>query len=94
MSAFSPDETAACRHLVELALAEDLGPTGDRTSLATIPEGKNAAAAFVARSPGVLAGLPAAAMVCRMVDPALGFAVQVNDGSCLEHRKTIATVSG
>ena len=29
-----------------------------------------------------------------MVDPALGFAVQVNDGSCLERGKTIATVSG
>jgi nicotinate-nucleotide pyrophosphorylase (carboxylating) len=94
MSSFSPEESVACRHLVELALAEDLGPTGDRTSLATIPESKTATAAFVARAPGVLAGLPAAAMVCRMVDPALAFAVLVEDGARLERGTTIATVSG
>ena len=44
-------------------LAEDLGDTGDRTSLATIPADKTARAAFIARSPGVIAGLPAAEMV-------------------------------
>jgi nicotinate-nucleotide pyrophosphorylase (carboxylating) len=64
---FSSAETAACRRLVELALAEDLGDAGDRTSLATIPADKSARAAFVARSPGVIAGLPAAAMVCDAV---------------------------
>ncbi len=37
MSAFTPDEAAACRRLIELALAEDLGTTGDRTSLAHDP---------------------------------------------------------
>ena len=70
MSAFTTDEAAACRRLIELALAEDLGTTGDRTSLATIPAGVQATAAFVARSPGVLAGLPAATLVCHAVDPA------------------------
>jgi nicotinate-nucleotide pyrophosphorylase (carboxylating) len=94
MSAFSPDETAASRRLIELALAEDLGPTGDRTGLATIPAGATAAAAFVARSPGVLAGLPAAAMVCHAVDPTLTFTVNIDDGSALEYRATIATVTG
>jgi nicotinate-nucleotide pyrophosphorylase (carboxylating) len=94
MSAFSPEEAAACRRLVELALAEDLGPGGDRTSLATIGPAATAAAAFVARSAGVVAGLPAAAMVVQAVDPALTFTAAVEDGSAATKSTTLATVSG
>ena len=54
MSTFTPAEAAACGRLVELALAEDLGNAGDRTSVATIPEGATGKAAFVARTAGVL----------------------------------------
>ncbi|GIW84923.1 MAG: hypothetical protein KatS3mg107_0583 [Gemmataceae bacterium] len=49
-------ETLACRRLVELALAEDIGPAGDRTSLALIDPEVEATAAFVARRAGVVAG--------------------------------------
>jgi nicotinate-nucleotide pyrophosphorylase (carboxylating) len=94
MSTFSPDEAAACRTLVKLALEEDLGPSGDRTSLATIPADARSTAAFVARSPGVLAGLPAAEIVAHTVDPALAFNVIVFDGSPLERGMTLATLSG
>jgi nicotinate-nucleotide pyrophosphorylase (carboxylating) len=88
MSTFSPDEAAACRRLIDLALTEDLGPTGDRTSLATIPATAVGRAAFVVRRPGVVAGVPAAAMVCAAVDPALAFTAEAADG------KRIATVTG
>ncbi|MCE9568177.1 MAG: carboxylating nicotinate-nucleotide diphosphorylase [Planctomycetes bacterium] len=94
MSTFSPDEAAACRRLIDLALAEDLGSTGDRTSLATIPESTTSTAAFVARSVGVVAGLPAAAMVCAAVDPSLGFTIAVPDGTRTERGLKLATVSG
>jgi nicotinate-nucleotide pyrophosphorylase (carboxylating) len=94
MSAFSPAEAAACRELVDLAIAEDLGTTGDRTSLATIPAATTGTAAFVARSPGVVAGLPAAEMVCQVVDPALTFTVSVPDGTEFDRRTTLATVTG
>ena len=94
MSAFSPSEAAACRAIVDLALAEDLGTAGDRTSLATIPAGTTGQAAFVARSAGVVAGLPAAAMVCQVVDPALTFTVTVLDGTEFDRETTLATVSG
>jgi nicotinate-nucleotide pyrophosphorylase (carboxylating) len=94
MSTFTPDESAACRKLIELALAEDLGPTGDRTSLATIPAATLGAAAFVARSAGVVAGLPAAAMVCHAVDPTLTFTVAVPDGSPVARGAVLASVSG
>jgi nicotinate-nucleotide pyrophosphorylase (carboxylating) len=91
---FSPAESAACRALIDLALAEDLGKTGDRTSLATIPAAATATAAFVARSEGVIAGLPAAAMVCHAVDPSLTFTVAAPDGSRCERGTTLASVAG
>ena len=64
MNGFTSDEAAACHRLVALALAEDLGTFGDRTSRALIPPEQFGEAAFVARTAGVVAGLPAAAMVC------------------------------
>ncbi len=91
---FTAAETAACSRLVELALAEDLGTTGDRTSLSTIPTDKLATAAFVARSPGVIAGLPAAALVCAAFDARLIFTPLVADGTAVTKGTRIATVSG
>jgi nicotinate-nucleotide pyrophosphorylase (carboxylating) len=66
-------EAGAADALIRLALAEDLGTTGDRTSLATIPETTQGRAAFVARSVGVVAGLPIAARVCAAVGGDLSF---------------------
>ena len=45
--------------VVRRALAEDLGRAGDVTAAACIPEGARMKAAFVARKPGVLAGIDA-----------------------------------
>ncbi len=94
MTAFTPDEASACRRLVELALAEDLGAAGDRTSLALIPADQSGRATFVARTEGVVAGLPAAAMVCASVDPALAFVPAHPDGSALIRGTVLATVAG
>lgn len=94
MNGFSPAEADACRRLVELALAEDLGPVGDRTSRALIPADRPGRAAFVARAAGVVAGLPAAALVCEAVDLRLVFTPVVADGSPLRPGTMVATVSG
>jgi nicotinate-nucleotide pyrophosphorylase (carboxylating) len=94
MTAFTPDEAAACRRLVELALAEDLGTAGDRTSVALIPADQPGAAAFVARGPGVVAGLPAAALACAAVDPALVFTPICPDGTRLTRGTILATIAG
>lgn len=94
MSFFTPAEAAACRALVALALAEDLGPTGDRTSDALIPTTQPGRAAFIARSPGVLAGLPAVELVLAAVDPALTLETHVFDGAALDRDTRIATLSG
>ena len=57
--------------LIAQALAEDLGDHGDITSIATIPSQARAVASIVARSPGVLAGLPVVERLVREFDMAL-----------------------
>jgi nicotinate-nucleotide pyrophosphorylase (carboxylating) len=94
LSPLSPAEVEAADALIRLALAEDLSATGDRTSLATIPESTTAQAAFVARAAGVVAGLPVAERVCRAVSPALVFAPAVPDGTATQRGLVLATVSG
>ena len=94
MTAFTAAEAAACRRLVDLALAEDLDGAGDRTSTALIPAGQPGRAAFVARTTGVVAGLPAAALVCAAVDEELAFTPTVADDSRVARGVVLATVTG
>ena len=93
-SQLTAPEAAAADALIRLALAEDLGDTGDRTSLATIPEATRSRAAFVVRSVGVVAGLPVAERVCRAVSADLAFEPVVPDGTATARGTVLATVSG
>ncbi|KAA5603214.1 carboxylating nicotinate-nucleotide diphosphorylase [Blastochloris sulfoviridis] len=79
---------------VRRALDEDLGRAGDITSIATIPAGTPARAAFVARKPGVVAGLPLADAAFRLLDPAVRFAAKVADGARVAPGDVLATVEG
>src|SRR5437773_9796497 len=61
---FTPEETTACRRLVEMAWEEDLGPEGvDLTTQSVIPPNLEGHAVFVARAEGMAAGLPAVELV-------------------------------
>lgn len=91
---FTAAETAACRHLIELALAEDLGTTGDLTSQAVLPADLPGQAVLVARAPGVLAGLPAVALVLSAVDARLQFQPLVEDASSVQPGQRLAVASG
>ncbi|HLW64811.1 MAG TPA: carboxylating nicotinate-nucleotide diphosphorylase [Gemmataceae bacterium] len=92
---FSPAETAACRTLVELALREDLDERGDITSQALIPPDRMDRAVFVARKPGVLAGLPAINLVLERF-PGVQLQLLRQDGDRLEpgQQGRIAIISG
>ncbi len=94
MSTLTSNEAAACRRLIDLALAEDMNTSGDRTTLATIPAEAVSKAAFVARSSGVVAGLPIGEMVCSAYDLALDFTLLVPDGTSVKAGTQLATVSG
>jgi nicotinate-nucleotide pyrophosphorylase (carboxylating) len=91
---FDANEAMACRRLIEAALEEDLGTVGDITSIATIPASLTGRAIFVARSRGVLAGIQAAEMVCRAVDPALEFQALRDDGQVIRAGDALARVRG
>jgi nicotinate-nucleotide pyrophosphorylase (carboxylating) len=90
---FTAAENLACRRLVELALEEDVGP-GDLTSQAVIPKGLDGQAVFVARAAGVVAGLPAAAMVFEALDRRVVVGPLVEDGSAVARGARLATVRG
>ena len=90
----TPAEAGYLGLLIDFALTEDLSDDGDVTSRATIPDGRQGRAAFVARGPGVLAGLEAAERVCLRVDPKLQFAALRQDGYQVRANETFATVEG
>jgi nicotinate-nucleotide pyrophosphorylase (carboxylating) len=98
MTAFSPAETAACCALVELAFAEDFGGEAawrsDLTSLFFIPAGYEGKANFVARSAGVIAGLPAIELVFGRLSEEFRVVRSVDDGAKVAAGTVIATVSG
>jgi nicotinate-nucleotide pyrophosphorylase (carboxylating) len=86
-------QTAGLRETVERALAEDIGD-GDITTLLTVPPDAVAIGSFIAKSYGIVAGLPAVAEVFRQVDPDLKLVYQVSDGETVEPGETICQVSG
>lgn len=79
---------------VRLALAEDLGLTGDITSRLCIPQGQKARLAMVARKPGVVAGLTLAAESFRQLDPSLVMQGAVDDGAVLAPGQPVLSVTG
>ncbi|MGE3805795.1 MAG: carboxylating nicotinate-nucleotide diphosphorylase [Gemmataceae bacterium] len=91
---FSAAETENCRRLIEWALREDLADAGDVTSTALIDAAQPGQADLVARQEGVIAGLPAAALVFATVNPHLRFETLIEDGSKVGPGARVATVTG
>ena len=75
-------------------LLEDLGHESDWTSISLIAPDARSELAVVARKAGVVAGLPAAAVVAGVADPALVFRPVVADGANVAAGETVATLSG
>jgi nicotinate-nucleotide pyrophosphorylase (carboxylating) len=80
--------------LLRLALAEDLGRAGDLTTEATVAPETQASAKVVARRGGSISGLPMAAGVFALLDPAVRFEPQVEDGDVVAAASTLARISG
>jgi nicotinate-nucleotide pyrophosphorylase (carboxylating) len=76
------------------ALAEDLGRAGDVTSIATVPEQESARAEMVARSSGVLAGLPLVEATFRKLAPDIQIAANHRDGAAVQAKTTLLVVNG
>ncbi len=80
--------------LIDAARAEDMHTRGDITSALTIAPDAQSAAQLVARQPGVIAGLPVAALAAKAYDPRLDLAVAIPDGRPVAPGQAIATIRG
>jgi nicotinate-nucleotide pyrophosphorylase (carboxylating) len=80
--------------LVRAALLEDLGQAGDITTNAIVPPAACTEAAFVAREPGIIAGLDLLRLSFELIDPAIEIDVKMPDGSEIEWGETIAILRG
>src|SRR5436309_1036325 len=84
---------AAVRAAVARALEEDLTPLGDVTS-ALLPADLTASADFVARSPGVLAGVACATEAFAQVDDSIGIHWSAADGNDVDAKQVLGRVHG
>ena len=85
--------TEAVQRLIELALAEDIGP-GDISTALCIDPGMEAEAHIRAKERLVVAGLPVAAAVFAKLDPGIVFEAQVAEGEIVRPKTVLARVYG
>ena len=79
--------------LIELAFAEDIG-IGDITTEATVPFTQMGVGTLLAKSEGIVAGLPVAERVFAKLDETLTFRGLVKDGDAVIRGTPIAAVEG
>ena len=84
---------SSARPLIERALGEDVGPS-DCTSEVTIPPDVQGSAIIVAKTEGVICGLPIAQAVFRHVDAHIAFPSSVQDGEPVAAGDAVAEVRG
>lgn len=78
--------------VILMSLTEDLGRAGDVTAQACIPEGADMRAAFVARKPGVLAGIDCVRLTVLAMDPEATIELKRPDGDAFEAGAVLAEV--
>ena len=83
-----------CRQLFRLAIREDLQQTFDWTTLALVAADQQGEAAFVAREPGVIAGLRAAETTLDEMQANVRWKNLVNDGDQVDAGEMIAHMNG
>ena len=79
--------------LINLAFEEDIG-IGDITTEATVPPTQEGIGTLLAKSAGIVAGLPVAERVFAKLDETLLFRALVNDGDAVKMGTPIAEVQG
>lgn len=86
-------DSPAVRKLIRRALLED-APSGDATSLATVPAATKARARIIARAPMVCAGLPIVERVLRALDPRMKIELLASEGQFVEKDRELLRCSG
>lgn len=89
-----PSLAPAISQLIDLALAEDLGPHGDITAQCFVPDGHRSLGRIVARQPLLISGTAIATEVFSRIESALSVSIQKNDGDEASAGETVLTVTG
>ncbi|WZO96989.1 carboxylating nicotinate-nucleotide diphosphorylase [Isosphaeraceae bacterium EP7] len=91
---FGPAERANAGSLIDLALAEDFGESGDVTSLSTLSASIVGSVQFRARHPGILAGLPVVEQIVDRFSLGRDWSALKSDGDVLSAGDVIAHLEG
>jgi nicotinate-nucleotide pyrophosphorylase (carboxylating) len=83
-----------CRRIVRAGVLEDLDRGQDWTTVSLVPMEAMGRAAIVARQPGVVAGLPAVAVVIDEMDRRIEFTKSVEDGAAVTAGTVLGTIAG
>lgn len=86
-------ENEHLRRIIELALAEDVGP-GDLTTALTIAADAKAKGFIIAKQDLILSGLLPARLIFRRVDPDVSFSAHFSDGDQVSKGEAVVTVEG
>jgi nicotinate-nucleotide pyrophosphorylase (carboxylating) len=90
----TPLPTLLVEPIVRQALIEDLGRAGDITSDAIAPPDRIAEIVMASRQEGVIAGLDAAALAFRLMDPAIRVTTIIADGERVAPGAKVARIEG
>jgi nicotinate-nucleotide pyrophosphorylase (carboxylating) len=91
---WDPQLADDCRQLIRLAIREDLDRLYDWTTVSLVPGEAQGSALVVARQAGVIAGLPAAALILAEYDPKIEWSPLVTDGQQVAAGTPVARISG
>ena len=94
MTEIPPLPPTVIEPMVRRALDEDFGNAGDVTANLLVPASASAKLFFKSRETGVIAGMQAAQITYRMVDPAMEFKTLKGNGAQIKKGDVIAEVSG
>ena len=82
------------RHLVRLAIREDLGRTQDWTTVSLVPADVKGRATAVTRADGVVAGMLAGQVVLDEMETDAGWQPHISDGDSVTVGTTLAMIEG
>ncbi len=88
-----PSREKILQQLVETALNEDVG-VGDITTLATTPSDRTGVGEIIAKSEGILCGLPLCEYAFLTIDPKLEFKFLIEEGQAFASGDRIALIMG
>ncbi len=91
---WSAEVAESATMLIRRAAAEDVGDGCDWTTTALVPPESAGHVAIVARSAGVVAGLPVVPLVMSELGAAVEVELEVSDGNAVDAGQTLATISG